>query len=324
MFVPRTLWPLAMLVAIATGVSLAAQQAQESRIFRSSAETVSVFATVIGRDGRLVTGLERNAFSLRDNGRQQPFAIFDAAARPIHLIVLLDASGSMTGNQSVLRGAAVQLFTRLLPDDRARVGHFGEKISLSPAFTNDVDELIRGLWIDVERGGPTPLWKAISAAMIELAPIDARRVVLVLTDGKDNGSKVVAGYKMGPSIDDVIAQAHREDVMVYAIGMHSMDLPADQVALSKPGTTLKIDRERAGPDPGLRRLAAETGGGYFELAGTENLSDVFATVADELHQQYLIGFRVPDADGKVHRLEISVSDPNLTVRARRSYLAPGR
>ena len=85
-----------------------------------------------------------------------------------------------------------------------------------------------------------------------------------------------------------------------------------------------IDPERSGPDPGLKVLAAETGGGYYELAGTDNLSDVFAAIADELHLQYLLGYRIPDTDGKLHRVEVIVSDPDLTVRARRSYLAPDR
>jgi Ca-activated chloride channel family protein len=307
----------AVLIAGFFGAFLHAQQAH-APVFRSGTETVSVFATVIGKDGRLVTHLTRDQFTVSDNGDPQPLTIFDAAAKPIHLIVLLDASGSMTGNLPVLRQAAVQLFTRLRQDDRARVGYFGYRIQISPSFTNNVDELIRSLWMAVEQGGPTPLWRALTSAIIALAPIDGRRVVLVLTDGKDNQSKKVGGYQLGPTLDDVIAHAHREDVMVYAIGMRSLD----QTAAQAGAIGRRADAARAGPDPGLKALAAETGGGYFELTGTENLSDVFAAVADELHHQYLLGYALPEADGKQHRVEVTLPDRDLDVRARQRYLAP--
>jgi len=77
----------------------------------------------------------------------------------------------------------------------------------------------------------------------------------------------------------------------------------------------------AGPDPELRTLADEGGGGYFELRGTENLRATFARVADELHHQYLLAFAAPVLDGEVHRLEVRVTKPSLTVRARKSYVA---
>jgi hypothetical protein len=76
------------------------------------------------------------------------------------------------------------------------------------------------------------------------------------------------------------------------------------------------------PDPGLARVAEETGGGYLEIRFGENLSDAFARVADELHSQYLIGFAPPQRDGKKHDVEVRVSERGLKPRARRSYVAP--
>jgi glutamine synthetase len=78
------------------------------------------------------------------------------------------------------------------------------------------------------------------------------------------------------------------------------------------------------PDPGIRQLADASGGGYFELQGTDNLGDVFKRVADELHRQYLIGYAMPEADGKVHQIEVRVSDPAMQARARRTYVAARR
>ena len=77
----------------------------------------------------------------------------------------------------------------------------------------------------------------------------------------------------------------------------------------------------AEPDPGLRRLANESGGGYLELKDAEHLGPAFARVAEELHRQYLIGFAAPVLDGAVHRIDVRVRGPQLTPRARRSYVA---
>jgi VWFA-related protein len=77
----------------------------------------------------------------------------------------------------------------------------------------------------------------------------------------------------------------------------------------------------AGPDPELRTLAEEGGGGYFELRGTDNLRSTFARVADELHRQYLIAFDAETLDGRLHQLEVRVRRPHLVARARRSYVA---
>jgi VWFA-related protein len=76
------------------------------------------------------------------------------------------------------------------------------------------------------------------------------------------------------------------------------------------------------PDPGLREIADVSGGGYFELSNTDNLTSTFTRVADELHQQYLLAYAPPAFDGRMHSIEVRVKKPGLVARARRSYLAP--
>jgi hypothetical protein len=76
-----------------------------------------------------------------------------------------------------------------------------------------------------------------------------------------------------------------------------------------------------GPDPGLPKMAAATGGGYFELSSPMNLATTFARVANELHQQYALGFTPENLDGKMHDLTVRTSKPDLVVRARKRYLA---
>jgi hypothetical protein len=77
------------------------------------------------------------------------------------------------------------------------------------------------------------------------------------------------------------------------------------------------------PDPGLRRVAQDTGGGYTEIRLGEDLAAAFARVAEELHGQYLLGFEPPRRDGTVHRIDVRlVAQGGMKPRGRRSYAAP--
>jgi len=309
-------------LALLVPVLIASQQAPT---FRSNTQTVPLYVTVVGADGRLVTDLTRDDFIVFDNGRPQPLTLFDSGIQPISIIIMLDMSGSMLGNLPMLRQSAVQMFTRLLPDDKARVGSFGDRITITPTFTSNQDTLIRALYLDLQPGGPTPLWGAVNAAMTGLARVDGRRVVLVLSDGRDTGSSPF-GPRVGTTLEDVTSRAQLEDFMIYAIGMRSRSAPGGpgQVGGFGPGPAMPGRGYGGGsePDPGLRQLAFESGGGYFELTGTADLGTTFAAVADELHRQYLIGYAAPEADGKVHQVTVRARAAGTTVRARRSYLAP--
>lgn len=325
----RSKWPLAAGLCLAAGLVLVSAQ---EPVFRSGTQTVPVYVTVIAPDGRLATDLPRDQFEIYDNGRPQPITLFEAGRQPISIIIMLDMSGSMLGNIPMLRTAAVQMFTRLEPADRARVGNFGDSIAISPTFTNDVNDLIRALYTDLRPGGGTPLWGAANAAMAGLARLSGRRVVLILSDGKNTGLRGNGG---GPTLEDVINRAQTEDFMVYAIGIgsnmgygpfqgggrRSRSAPAG----SPPGgaTPPRFGPFGSGePDPGLRELAHQSGGGYFELTRGDDLGAAFARVADELHMQYQLGFIAPEHDGKLHQLEVRLKDSVFTARARRSYQAP--
>ena len=289
-------------------------------VFRGTGDAVRIFATVIDRDGRLVTTLTQGDFEVRDDGKPQPITLFDNSAQPIRLIVMLDVSGSMEGNLPLLRAASDQLFRRLLPHDAARVGTFGHDVSISPTFTRDAAVLGSTLPDHIASDAPTPLWRAVDEAIVAFDDdSDARRVVLVLSDGKDSGP---IGFRQRfVSQVDVIERARDEDVMVYGVGMRSRGRTNAPPAIGAGG--LKAMMMADWPDPGLARVAEETGGGYAEIRFGQDLAAAFTQIADELHSQYLIGFAPPKRDGKVHRVELKVALRGLTPRARRSYVAPG-
>jgi VWFA-related protein len=225
----------------------------------------------------------------------------------------------MEGNLPLLRAAADQLFARLQPDDVARVGSFGRAVTISPAFTGDAGELRAALPEAVMANAPTPLWRAVDEALEAFGDEgDERRVILVLSDGKDSGP--ISFRQRYVSQGEVIDRARDDDVMVYAIGLRSRGLRPIQPGIGPGGLQAMLAADL--PDAGLARVAQQTGGGYTEIRYGQDLGAAFARVADELHGQYLLGFAPPQRDGKVHDVEVRVNGRGLEPRARKSYVAP--
>jgi Ca-activated chloride channel family protein len=207
----------------------------------------------------------------------------------------------MTTALDLVKQGAEQFLLRLLPEDQAQVGAFNDKIEFHPesSFSSNRDELVRSLR-DLDFGYPTRLYDAVDESITHLENVDGRKVVVVFTDGDDTASKVGLGK--------VMDRARETDVMVYAIGLVNDYFNGQQ-------------RVRSQPDKGLKKLAEETGGGYFELKRTADLNETFTRVAEELHSQYVLGFSPETLDGKVHKLDVRVKKAGMTARARKSYLA---
>ena len=308
---------LVLLAASIAGAVVAAGAQQPT--FRAGSDAVRVFATVTDRDGKLVTNLTQDQFELRDDGKPQPITQFDNRPQPIRLIVMLDVSGSMEGNLPLLRAAGAQLFGRLLPEDVARVGAFGHDVTISESFTHDPEALNRAMPERIAPDAPTPLWRAIDQALDAFAEVqDMREVILVLSDGKDTGS---FSFRQKPvSQAEAIDRARREDVMIYAVGMRSRGQRPMMPGIGPGGLQGMLLADM--PDPGLARVAEETGGGYTEIRFGQDLGAAFAAVADELHTQYLLAFAPPKRDGKAHDINVKVAQGGAKARARKSYLAP--
>ena len=369
-------------LAAVTSLSLVTLGAWQQPQYRGGTHTVSIWATVLDREGRLVTGLDRGDFDVYDDGVRQDVWFFLNDLQPITIVIMLDRSGSMTRHFSLVRDAAGVFVEHLLPEDRARIGSFSNRIQIDPQdFTSDRAELRRILQEELQDPGPTPLWNATSAAMNALGSQAGRRVVLVFTDGEDT-----PGVGRNVTFGDLRARVEIEDVMVYGIGLADRcgersaaqsrfegntpgfqrgprtgptpgggrglppggrgpgggrgpiggrpgppmpGVPPTVPGLPWPGRVpspepFAVNRSRCAdllPDPDLRRLAEAGGGGYFELDSTADLNQAFARVADELHQQYLLAFDPKTIDNRVHQLDVRVTRPGLTARARRSYVA---
>jgi len=290
-------------ILVATLVIVVSTRAQEPQSkFKVSTNQVALYATVTDATKRLVPGLVEDDFEVYDNGKLQTLIAFDNKPLPITVVVMLDTSGSMTLALDLVKSAAEQFLIRMMPEDQGMVGSFNDKIQFLPeGFTNSRDELIRALK-DLDFGYPTRLYDAVNQSMAQLKGIPGRRVVLVFTDGDDNASKFGAG--------DVTDRGRTEDVMVYSIGLENRYFNGQSWTISSP-------------DRGLKRLSEETGGGFFLLKKTDELSTTFTRIAQELHSQYVLGFSPQTLDGKVHKLEVRLKQPGMKARARKSYVAAG-
>lgn len=311
---PRLLSSLTLAMVLA-GWSAAAEQSQP-QTYRGTTETVRVYATVTDRNGKLVPDLTKEQFEVRDDGKPQPIDVFDNSPQPIQLIVLLDVSGSMSGNLPLLRQSSRALFAELGASDVARVGSFGRDIVISPEFTRDVGTLLNALPEDIPSDAPTPLWRAIDQAMSDFdKKSDRRSVVMVLSDGRDEDRRF--SMRIVTQVD-VIDRARKEDVMVYGIGLRSKLPPMTGMGPQ----AMMAAMNGSMPDPGLARTAEETGGGYTEVTPYDDLGAAFAHIVREMHSQYLLGYEPPKHDGKTHKIEVRVTGRGLEPRARKSYVAP--
>ena len=281
------------------GLVYAQQNGPQTPIFRGATRIVSVIATVTDAGGRLVPGLEKEDFSILDNGKVQETTVFQSTVEPLSVVVMLDKSASMTANLDLLNQAAEQFLMRLLPLDKGQVGAFSDKIELSGTFTSNRDTLIAALK-ELQFGNPTRLYDAINESMAALKSAEGRKVVLVFTDGDDTSSRLGFG--------DVLERARKEEVMIYAIGLQSEYFNGASMVRSRP-------------DRNLKKLAEETGGGYFELTKTAELAPTFSRVAQELHSQYILGFTPTVFDGKEHKLLVKMRTSSMTARHRKSYIA---
>lgn len=318
----------AALVAIVTACLIVSTRGQEP-VFRGGVRTVSVYATVHDKDGRLVTGLAKSDFQVLDNGKPAPITTFSNDTLPATVALMLDMSASMAGEHMRVRNAALQFVDELLPADRVRIGSFGDEIGLSPWLTSDKAVLGRVLREEIWPGGGTPLWSAMRAAMQSLADEEGHRVILTLSDGVDTGCPRLFGGgaftpAAGPAPGVVSAIAQRTGFQSALAPLEercATFADVESQAASGEFMTYAIGMEGPGTAGGLERLADQTGGGHFELKRNADLAATFALVLNELHHQYAMGFTPVVLDGKTHTLEVRLARPGLVARARKSYLA---
>jgi Ca-activated chloride channel family protein len=280
--------------------------AAQDPTFRGATRTVPVWVSATDDIGRFVLDLKRDEFEIRDEGKLQPITQFATDVQAMTAVVLLDGSRSMVKALDTVMTAADHLVVRLRPGDKARVGSFADEIRFSPAFTSDRDLLARQVTdlFDLRIGATTRLWDAVGQATSLFEGGEGRRVIVVFTDGDDTSSVATA--------DEALGRARRADVMLYVVLIRGMErLPEDRRAARRGS------RPQDAAD-----VALSTGGGYYVVNNVlDDMNMITTQIAEELHNQYVLGFVPAELDGKLHKLDVRVKRPRLKVRARQTYIA---
>jgi Ca-activated chloride channel family protein len=288
-------------IVAASVAALTVSAGAQGQKIKVSTASVPVYVTVTNLEKQLVPDLTIDDFEVLDNTKAQAINVFENKPVPITTVVMLDTSGSMTGNMAFLKEGVEQFLLRLLPEDKGQVGEFSDKIKFHPGeFIDNRDRLIYLLKNELDFGYPTRLWDAAEESLVRLEPMDGRKVLVLFTDGDDTSSKI--------GVNKVMDHAREKDIMIYGVGFQSEYFNGQHM-------------QRSQPDKNLKKLAEDTGGGYFELKRTADLNETFTRVAQELHSQYVLGFSPEALDGKVHKLDVRVKKAGMTARARRSYVA---
>ena len=278
---------LALAVSVAT-----AQRAP----LRSSVDLIVVTATVRDADGKLVTGLPRDAFEMYEDGVRVPVAQFTNERVPLGLGLLLDISDSMFGRRIKNAEAAVERFLVTLLDakDAFFVMAFNHEARLLFGWKTDPSGVHEAL-AKLQPTGSTAIYDALVRALplIDNRPRERAAIVLI-TDGADTASDT--------TLHDLRPALVRSDAFVYAI---AIDTPEPQ-ALAK----------RVNPET-LNEITGQSGGRTEVVRDTADIEAAAARIAEELNSQYVLAYASPTpGDGKYHTIRVRTTDATPRVRAR--------
>ena len=302
---------LALTASIAAPLGAQAPQQQQppSATFRSGTSLVALNVIVTDIKERYATGLRAEDFEVYEDGVRQPVKFFAAAEVPLDLILLIDASSSMSDKLEAVHKAANGFIETLRDGDRAAVVSFADSVRVLQPLTGEGELVRRAVESTGARGG-TALHNAIYVALKEFGQpattgSDVRRqAIAVLSDGEDTSSLL--------SFDDVLDLAKRSGVSIYTIGLKD-DLG---------GRATQSRRYFSQADFAMKQLASETGAVPFFPESVYDLSKVYDAIATELASQYSIGYvpRNVREDGKYRRVVVRVTDrPELKPRTRKGY-----
>jgi len=286
---------------------------------------VNVYAIARNAKGEYVTDLNVADFNVFENDRAQLIDRFSAERRPLRIAVVLDTSLSMEGEKlKSAISAAVEFLNILEPGDEGLVVTFSDDVRIVCDLTSNRSELESAIR-KVEAKGGTSLYDAIFRASDRLAEFEGRRVLVVLSDGRDEAAN---GLEPGSlhTLEEAQERALRNEVMVFAIGL-GKSLARDAKALRANPTARAEEMDFFGRKPLvaiLDGLAQTTGGTAVFSPGAGQLRRSFELVAGDLRHQYALAYRPDDKhhDGAWRAIKVVVSRSGVIVTNRKGYYAP--
>jgi len=316
--------------------SMPARAQQPDAPIKVQTTLVSVPVIVSDRQGRYISGLTLRDFKLFQDRAEQTIASFDSTEEPLNVALLIDTSHSTLPVLDDIKSDAVRFLKELRPQDRAMIVSFDYQVSVLSQLTSDRKVLEKA--VKSARTGELP-GTVLRDAVDEIAGsrfkrVEGRKAIIVLTDGKDAGSRV--------SEQALIDEAAESGAMIYTVFFETGFQRRGWIDATTFPRRRVWGRERfpQRPQRGERRRQrvesrnaeaidfltelSEVSAGRYYSSEASDLKKTFQLIAEELRHQYRLGF-YPDSakvDGQRHSLKVEVTARDAVVRARRSYQAP--
>lgn len=342
----------AALLALA-GSTLLAQQKPDGFRFKSGVELINVTATVTDGAGRFYGRLRQEDFVVYEDNKQVEVTHFSAERTPVSLGIVVDTSGSMVGEKWSAAVNSIDRFFRMMNDelDEFFLYRFSANADLVADWTADRDRLANVLGRIHPNGGTAMYDAAAEAVPMAHSGQNRKKAVVIISDGNDTSSRV--------GVSEVKQVIRETEVLVYAVGIDGQGQPTFQrptppiqqpprmpIPFPFPGGRRGTGRIPM-PIPGypgggggrggtysvggaddrvnvtaLREMTDDSGGRTEIVRDARDLDPAVASIADELSQQYYLGYPSPGhKDGRWHTIRVEVRDPSLKVRARKGYVA---
>ncbi len=286
-------------------------------VLRVETSLITIPVTVLDEYGGYVTDLEEHNFTIFEDGKPQEIAYFGTSDKPFTVVLLIDTSPSTDFNIKEIRASARAFVEQLKPDDSVAVVEFDANVNVLSKVTNDREKIFKAIG-KADFGGGTSLYEAVDYSLDKiLKDITGRKAIVLFTDGVDTTSSRKINY------DSTVDLAEESDTLIFPIYYNTfMQVQRDAASggIAPPGTTAG---EYALGKKYLEDLAEYTGGRVFRAESTPaGLTRAFEGIAEELRRQYNIGY-IPDDDGVPGQrkiIKVRVNRPDLTIRARDSYI----
>jgi Ca-activated chloride channel family protein len=291
----------------------AARNPASSPVFKAGIDLVGLNVVVTDKQSKFVTGLTADDFAVFEDGVQQDVSFFAAEQVPLDLALLLDTSASMLDKMQTMQQAAVGFAATLKPGDRITVLEIKDTVKVAHPLGEDVESANQAIRRTSAKGG-TALYNGLYLALKEMSKSrrengDVRRqAIAVLSDGEDTTSLV--------TYDDVMDLAKSAGIAIYTITLKS------EFAVRQASLTGR--RYFSQSEFSMKALAQETGARSFFPTRIDELAGVYGMIADELANQYAIGYtsKNPRRDGSFRRVIVRVAErPEVKTRTRSGYVS---
>lgn len=276
-------------------------------VLRVSSNLVPVPTTVVDRRGAAITTLTLDDFELRVDGQVHVISDLNRSETPVRMAMLFDNSGSLSASREFEKHAAVRFFENVLrPIDEAAIYSISTDVLLSQPMTNNVRVLQRTIESFGKAEGATSLYDGVFAALVYLRPFSGRRVIVIVSDGRDTTSRHDHDFEA------TLRRLQGDECQIYVV----------QTGLYDNANVRDLAAERR-----MQEFAAQTGGAVYIPKNIDDLDIAFAQIAADLAQQYVLSYYPPEdkRDGRYHNISIRVKDKSdLRIRARKGFLVKKR